>query len=149
MTEDQPRQYTTGDVNRIIRRALKIDTAESISHNELLETAQELGIDASKIEEAVKLEAAAMEKEKLRNAYITRNRSLFNKRLWIFGVLNAGLFLINLLTPGHWWFQWVLLGTGISLAVRFRKTYFPTDDQIDNALLRHERLKKRFHRLKH
>ena len=32
-------------------------------------------------------------------------------------VVNIGLFVINLLTPGSWWFYWPLLGWGLGLGV--------------------------------
>ena len=34
-----------------------------------------------------------------------------------FVVVNLGLFLINLFTPGPWWFFWPLIGWGIGLGV--------------------------------
>lgn len=40
----------------------------------------------------------------------------FYVNLLTYGVVNLGLFLINLLTsPGYWWFLWVMLGWGIGL----------------------------------
>lgn len=42
----------------------------------------------------------------------------FYTHLLVYACVNAGLFLINLLTsPGNWWFYWALLGWGIGLAV--------------------------------
>jgi hypothetical protein len=143
MTEDTPRNYTADDVNRIIRRALKIEKTEAISHQELLETARELGIDPGRIEDAVKLEASALEKERLKNEYLNRKRSRFKARLWTFVTLNGVVFILNAVTPGPWWFQWVLLGTGISLAIGFRKTYFPTEHQVERAMFRREILRSR------
>jgi len=141
MTQDTPRQYGTEDVNRIIRRALKIKQAETISHSELLETAEELGIDPARIEEAVRLESAAMEKERTRESYKKRLRSRFNAGLYGYITLNTFLFIIDAMTPGGWWFQWPLLGTSLPLMMRFRRTYFPTDEQIDRAVRRRERRK--------
>jgi len=38
--------------------------------------------------------------------------------LLVYLCVNAGLFLINLVSsPGTWWVQWVLLGWGIGLAI--------------------------------
>jgi fatty acid desaturase len=35
----------------------------------------------------------------------------------VFALVNIGLFIINLLTGGGWWFYWPLLGWGIGLGV--------------------------------
>jgi 2TM domain len=146
MNEDTPRQYTADDVNRIIRRALKMETAESVSHEELLEMARELGVHPGKLEEAIKLEAAAMERERIRNNYLKRAQAAFKARLWGFLILNTFLFIIDYLTPGGWWFQWPLLGTGLNLAFSFKCAYFPTEERIRAAIRRHDRRKNRPHR---
>jgi hypothetical protein len=143
MSEDTPRQYTTDDVNRIIRRALKIDRAETVSHEELLEMARELGIHPGKLKEAIKLEAAAMEKQRIRSDYLKRAQAAFKAKFWGFIILNTFLFIIDCLTPGGWWFQWPLLGTGLSLAFFFRSAYFPTQERIEAAIRRRERRKNR------
>ena len=143
MTEDIPRQYTTEDVTRIIRRALKMAPDESVSHQELLETAREMGIAPDRIEAAVALEAEAMKREKAEAAYLARKRSAFKARLYSFITVNIVVFIINVITPGPWWFQWVLLGTGIGLVIAFRKAYFPDPQRVKWAMQRSERLKAR------
>jgi hypothetical protein len=35
----------------------------------------------------------------------------------VFALVNIGLFIINLLTGGGWWFYWPLIGWGIGLGV--------------------------------
>lgn len=39
----------------------------------------------------------------------------FYIHLAIFGLVLAGLFIVNALTGGSWWVQWVLLGWGIGV----------------------------------
>ncbi|MBA3030504.1 MAG: 2TM domain-containing protein [Desulfobacteraceae bacterium] len=143
MTENTPRQYTTDDINRIIRRALKMEQTESITHGELLETAKELGIDPGRIEEAIKLEASAMEDEKQKSAYLIRKRAAFKSRLWGFVILNTFIFVLNCILPGPWWFQWVLLGTGISLAFGFRNAYAPSEHRMERSMRRYGRRQNR------
>ena len=42
----------------------------------------------------------------------------FYEHLFVYLVVNTGLFLLNILTsPGHYWFIWPLLGWGIGLAM--------------------------------
>ena len=143
MTEDIPREYSTDDVSRIIRRALKVEQSETLSHEELLETAKELGIAPERIEEAIKMEASAIEKDKFKKEYLRRKRSSFKARLYSFITVNVIVFIINAATPGPWWFQWVMLATGIGLIIKFRKTYFPTEYQIEKAKYLKEVRRKR------
>lgn len=143
MTEDIPRQYTSEDVSRIIRRALELSSAETVNHRELLEMAEELGIAQGKIEDAIELEAAAMEKERVRNDYLKRARARFKAKLLGFAVLNTFLFILDCLTPGGWWFQWPLLGMGIPLIFCFRDAYLATEDRVARAVLRHGRKRNR------
>lgn len=131
MNEDTQRHYSIDDVNRIIRRALQMETVESVTHEELLSMAQELGVNPGKLEAAIKMEAAAMERARIRKERLKRAQAAFKAKLWSGITANIILFIIDCLTPGGWWFQWPLLGTGISLAVSFRRTYFPTDEQIE------------------
>ena len=49
MNEDTQRHYSIDDVNRIIRRALQMETVESVTHEELLSMAQELGVNPGKL----------------------------------------------------------------------------------------------------
>ena len=42
MNEITSRQYNNDEVNRIIRRALKLEREDTISHQDLIETAQEI-----------------------------------------------------------------------------------------------------------
>ncbi len=144
-----PPRYTTEEVNRIIRRALKLDASESISHDELLETAGELGIDPARLEVAIAQEAATMETERVRATYLKRARTAFKASLYGFIVLNTFLFAIDCTTGGGWWFQWPLLGTGLPLALGLGKAYFPSDAQIEHAQRRSARHKKRMAHRRH
>ena len=55
---------------------------------------------------------AALERAEMLQGYYTH--------LLVYLVVNAGLFLINLLTKGDsgtWWFYWPMLGTGVAVAI--------------------------------
>lgn len=45
--------------------------------------------------------------------------------LTVYVVVNAGLFTIDALTGGGWWFFWPLLGWGIGLAVHAMTVFIP------------------------
>jgi len=136
MKDNKHSQYTSDTVNRIIRRALKIEQSDLINHAELLETARELGINPAKIEKAIELESTAIEHEQARNQYLSLKRSKFKANLWSYIIINTALILINAMTPGPWWFQWVLLGWGIGLALNFRKAYYPSEYRVEKAARR-------------
>ena len=125
MNEFSSRQYSKDEVDRIIRRALKLKKEDSISHQELIDTAREFGIDPQTLEAAIEEDKEGFEKEKARNARLLRRKARFHRHLWSYIIVIGGLLLINIVTPGPWWFQWPALGWGIGLAFNFRAAYFP------------------------
>ena len=56
MNEFSSRHYDNEDVNRIIRRALKFKNEDTISHQELLDTAMDIGLDPQILETAIEHE---------------------------------------------------------------------------------------------
>ena len=118
------RQYDSDEVTRIIRRALKLNNEDTISHDELMETAARIGLDPQVVETAIELERRAFKKEKIRNAVMKRRKAGFHWHLWSYIIVNAALLLTNKLTPGPWWFHWSVLGWGIGLAFHFKAIHF-------------------------
>ena len=53
MNLSEPHQYTSDEVERIIRRALRLKKLELISHDDLLDMAKELGLDSRTVETAI------------------------------------------------------------------------------------------------
>jgi hypothetical protein len=43
----------------------------------------------------------------------------FYGHLTVYAVVNAGLFAIDALSPGDWWFQWPLSGWGVAVAAHW------------------------------
>jgi hypothetical protein len=125
MNEFSSRQYDNDEVNRIIRRALKLKQEDTISHRDLIDTAEEIGIDPQLLETAIKQEQREFEKEKFRKARLKRRKIGFYSHLWSYLIVNGALLLINNFTSGPWWFQWPLLGWGIGLAFNFKAVFFP------------------------
>lgn len=125
MNEFKSRQYNNEEVNRIIRRALKLEQEDAISHQDLIDTAREIGVDPKILETAISQEQRKFKKEKIRKALLKRRRVGFYSHLGSYLIVNAALLLINSLTPGPWWFQWPLLGRGIGLAFHYKAVYFP------------------------
>jgi hypothetical protein len=125
MNEFSSRQYDNDEVNRIIRRALKLKQEDTISHRDLIDTAEEIGIDPQLLETAIKQEQREFEKEKFRKARLKRRKVGFYSHLWSYLIVNGALLLINKFTPGPWWFQWSVLGWGIGLAFHYKAIFFP------------------------
>ena len=63
MSEFTSRQYNNDEVSRIIRRALKIKQEDTISHQDLIETARDIGIDPKILETAILQEQKAIIKQ--------------------------------------------------------------------------------------
>jgi hypothetical protein len=53
MNQYNRRQYDSDEVTRIIRRALKLNNEDTISHEELMETAGRIGLDPQIVETAI------------------------------------------------------------------------------------------------
>ena len=127
-------QYDSDEVTRIIRRALKISNEDRISHRDLMETAQQIGLDLQVVEPAIKEERAEFKKERHRKAALRRRKAGFQWHLWSYLVVNAALLLTNKLTPGPWWFHWSVLGWGIGLACHYKAVYLPGRKGFDRGI---------------
>ena len=136
MTEISSKQYSKDEVDRIIRRALKLTKNDSINHQELIDTAKEFGIDPQTLQTAIEEDKEEFEKERNRKARLLRRKARFHRHLWSYLIVIGALLIINVLTPGPWWFQWPALGWGIGLAFNFRAAYFPAkkDMASDNRI---------------
>ncbi len=130
MNEFSSKQFSKDEVDRIIRRALKLNKEDSVSHQELMETAREFGIDPQTLEAAIEEDKEEFEKERTRKKRLLRRKAHFHRHLWSYLIVIGALLLINFLTPGPWWFQWPALGWGIGFAFNFKAAYFPVQKDI-------------------
>ena len=137
MNEFLSKQYSKEEVDRIIRCALKMKKEDSVNHQELIDTAREFGIDPQTLEAAIEKEQEAFEKGKVRRTRLVRRKARFHRHLWSYIIVIGALLLINITTPGPWWFQWPALGWGIGLAFNFKAAYFPVqkDMAIENSVI--------------
>ena len=130
MNEFSSRHYDNDEINRIIRRALKLKNEDTISHLDLIDTARDIGLDSQIVETAIEQEQQATKKEKIRKAWLKRRKMGFYSHLWSYLIVNGALLLINNFTPGPWWFQWSVLGWGIGLAFHFKAIFFPNANRL-------------------
>ena len=132
MSKISTKQFSKDEVDRIIRRALKLKKEDSISHQELMDTAGEFGIDPETLEAAIEGDKQDFEKEKARRNKIARRKERFHRHLWSYLIVMGALLVINIMTPGPWWFQWPALGWGIGLAFNFKAAYFPLQKDLSS-----------------
>jgi hypothetical protein len=132
MNEISSKQYSKEEVDRIIRRALKLKKEDSINHQELVDTAREFGIDPQTLSAAIEEDKEDFEKERSRRLQLQRRKARFHRHLWSYIIVIGALLLINTLTAGPWWFQWPALGWGIGLAFNFKAAYFPVQKDVAN-----------------
>ena len=134
MNLSESHQYTSSEVERIIRRASRLKKAELISHDDLLDMAKELGLDSRTVETAIEQEQNDIDLERSRKLKMLRRKAKFHRHLWSYIIVIGALILINIFTPGPWWFQWPMLGWGIGLAFGFRAAYLPAGVELESEL---------------
>lgn len=112
------REYSTGEVGEIVRIALERQGAEGrISHDELLETAREIGVAAEDIEEAVAEEAHIREARAAIEARRKLARQWFVADLVAYVVINGAIVVVDRAVSGGRWFVFPLILWGIVLAI--------------------------------
>lgn len=131
MSVPDSRKYNSDEVDRIIRRALRLKKDEVIDHDDLVDMAKELGVDPRTLERAIEQEQQVHHDSETRKRRIIRRKAKFHRHLWSYIIVIGALILINIVTPGPWWFQWPVLGWGIGLAFHFRAAYFPAGEELE------------------
>ena len=134
MNEFSSRQYNEEEVNRIMRRALKLKNEDTVSHEDLMGAARDMGLDPQVVEASIEIEQRELAKEKIRKTRLKRRKVGFYSHLWSYLIVNAALMLINNFTPGPWWFQWSVLGWGIGLVFHFKAIYLPHGKRFENKI---------------
>jgi len=135
--DPQFQSYSTEEVNRVIQRALHLKQRIGISQEELLEIGKDLGLDSRMIEDAIAAERSVQSRKKAEKEWRQSRKFGFHWHLWSYLITSGILLLINVLTPGPWWFQWPVIGWGIGLAFHFQSVYFPTARQVEDGVRRY------------
>jgi hypothetical protein len=120
-----------------VKTLYKLKKEDSISHQELIDTAREFGIDHQTLEAAIEEDKEGLEKERARKTRLLRRKTRFYRHLWSYLIVIGALLIINILTAGPWWFQWPALGWGIGLAFNFKAAYFPVQKDMasENSII--------------
>ena len=123
------REYSTGEVGEIVRIALERQGSEGrISHDELLETAREIGVAAEDIEEAVAEEARIREARAAVEARQKLARQWFVADLVAFVVVNGAIYVVDRAVSGGRWFVFPLILWSIVLAIHAVFLVFAKED---------------------
>lgn len=124
------RQYSRDEVEEILRRALESQPLETLSHRDLVDAAVEAGIDAADVEAAAKQIEEEREVRAEAEQIVLRRRRRFLQSIYSYVVVNAGLFVIDIMAGPGWWVQWVLAGWGIFLALGARRALMPDRERL-------------------
>lgn len=138
---DKPR-YTREEVEEILRRAAERthEGGDALRHDELVAAAREAGIDVSAVEDAAGQLAEVRQDRAAIEAWSAARRRRFASHVITWLVVNAGLFLINLLSGGVWWFLYPLLVWGIAVALHGASALrAPTPAQAERVARRDRR----------
>jgi hypothetical protein len=131
-----PRSYSQEEVNEILKRALRQQSLQkkTLSHDELVEMASEVGIDRESLEAATadlaqSREAEIMQHESARELAEERARrfSRFVYSLLTYLIVGVFLYFIDMKTGGGTWYFWPILGFAIALAFQVRGIVFPQE----------------------
>jgi hypothetical protein len=144
MSDQSPRRYTSEEVNAILQRALERQGGgASITHNELVETARELGIDPRQLDAAIDDFAANAGLETAREQWKKVRRQKFFNHLWSYIIVNAFFLIMALVVGEPAVFFAPLLGWGVGLAFHARSAFFPSDDSVEHGARRMLERRKR------
>jgi 2TM domain len=138
MTDPKHREYTSEEAASIITRVLERQNGEGgrISHDELLETARDIGVTT------LELEAAVVEETKLRAEMIVRGEQrqralrLLLSHLVTFVVLGSFCFVLDVRVLHSGWYFWVILGWGLVVALHAVRVLLPSE--VDRKLAARE-----------
>jgi hypothetical protein len=128
MTDSNPpRRYTKEEAAAILTRVLDRQNGEGgrISHDELLETAREIGVTTDELEAAVIDEVRARAELLVIEERRARALRAFLRHGAVFLVANAFAFVIDKKLTGGTWFYWVGLAWAVALAVHAYLTFAP------------------------
>jgi hypothetical protein len=136
-------EYTRDEVEEILRRALETQPVDSLSYEDLVEAAVEAGIDADDVEAAARQIEEEREIRFEEERVIGWRRKRFLQSVYTYVVVNAGLFVIDIMSGPGWWVQWVLAGWGVALALGARRALLPDRERIRQRAQRRLARRKR------
>lgn len=134
MNQRQEEHFTQDAVSAIIRRALPKSKGNTVSYQDMLETAEELGIDRESLEAAISEHRAAEDRDRLREEWHEKSREKFRSEILSYVGVSIFLSVIDFLTEGGPWCHWVVLIWGAGLIGYAFEVYFPDREKLESKL---------------
>lgn len=131
----QQKRYSDDDIRAILGRAVERDhvDGDALGHADLVAVAQEMGVSPHAVEEAVAELAAERELGLALVERQSRRRRRFWRGLSTYGLVNAFLVGVDLITGGGMWWYWPAMGWGLFVALSGVRAFFPDDDKDRRA----------------
>ncbi|HMJ51487.1 MAG TPA: 2TM domain-containing protein [Polyangiaceae bacterium] len=145
------RTYSQEEVNEILKRAMKQQSLQKqdLSHEELVEVANEVGIDRAAVESAttelVETRADELARRAAADELAAERTRLFNgfvSSLFFYVVICGGLYFIDHRFTGGTWYYWVVFGWGLGLLFRLRAVLFPQQSLLRRKQRELKRIRK-------
>ena len=147
------RTYSQEEVNEILKRALRQQSLQkqTLTHDELVDMADEVGIDRQSLEAAT-ADLAQMRADELVQSTEARELaeerarrfSRFVSSLFTYLIVGIVLYFIALKTGGNW-FYWPIMGFTIALAFQLRGIFFPQEG-LERRLRRRQKEARKLER---
>jgi hypothetical protein len=128
------RTYSQEEVTEILKRALRQQSlrGKQLSHDELVEMANEVGIDRDSLDAATadlaqtrEAELVLHDQERELAEERVRRLTKFASSLFTFLVIGVALYFISKQMGGQNWFYYPVIGFSIALAFQLRGIFFP------------------------
>ena len=132
--DNAPQRFTQDEVNDILRRALERQTPDgTITRQELIDTARELGIDQDALSSAISEQRELGALGAAREAWKVKRKQKFFEHLRAYLIVNLILLVFNMVTSESVWFFWPLFGWGIGVAFDASDAFWPKEKEIERG----------------
>lgn len=137
--------YTASDVQAILGQALARQHHNEFSEAQLLEMAQEMGIDPETLDQAKLDWFAEHQDAELRQTFDQKQRQEFKSHLITYVIVNTFLVGLNIAIPGsNPWSLYPLLGWGMGVMLDAAATFKWIDhDDYEKAFKKWKKKRKR------
>ena len=134
MVDNTVRHYHVDDVRAIVRRVLERRRfADTVSHEELVDTAREFGIGCEDLDAAIREMDTERATRDACQAWRRRRREKFFDHLRTYALVNGFFFLIDVATGGGGWSYCPMVCWGFFLLIDAAEALFPSKRDVDRG----------------
>jgi len=115
------RRYSQEEVDAILKRALERERApaDAVTHQDLLDTAREVGIEPAQVEAAIVEVKREEQRLAVKGEWLRRRKERFNRSAISWASVSALCLVINLVTGGAMWWPWVFGPWGLAVFLQY------------------------------